>query len=436
MRVASGTKAVARLGKLGCKQRLQNRMQRLLNQTIHHRRDAQCPYPALRLRYFHFTHRRGHVLAPPQRLSYLHPVRLEPRLQLSDREPIDSGRAFVGHHALISAQPVAAFHHDFHPPWHLRFRFSSRHRTNLCTRARSRQVPPACAAVGRTCVRFCFIGSHRGLLSYSPVSASALRGLATATMASPDFWPSFPTPLEVSALKQTARSPRLSRTHLPAYTCRIYVAAFPASTGLPRDWPAHPAAPPRSASCSSGQRFAYCFLQIPSRDGHPCRSANTSPCRVWRGLSPPSECALPGAQIQKAGTQPAFRLISEYLLLGGDRVLCGLRDAELHDGLCLDLNRLTRLRVAAHTSLAVCFHQAAEARYDEHAVLLGFLDGGVSEVLQKRRRCLVRGFELLREMTYQLGLGQACSHESSSMGQLVFAMSAILYHVSCGKVAF
>ena len=65
--------------------------------------------------------------------------------------------------------------------------------------ARSRQVPPACAAVGRTCVCFCFIGSHRGRLSYSPVSASALRGLATATMASPDFWPSFPTPLEVSS---------------------------------------------------------------------------------------------------------------------------------------------------------------------------------------------------------------------------------------------
>src|SRR5271157_719711 len=37
------------------------------------------------------------------------------------------------------------------------------------------------------------------------------------------------------------------------------------------------------------------FLQIPPRDGHPCRSANTSPCRACRGLSPPSECALPGA---------------------------------------------------------------------------------------------------------------------------------------------
>jgi hypothetical protein len=47
---------------------------------------------------------------------------------------------------------------------------------------------------------------------------------------------------------------------------------------------------------------AYSFLQIPPRGGHPCRSANTSPCRVCRGLSPPNECALPGAPKQKGRT--------------------------------------------------------------------------------------------------------------------------------------
>lgn len=50
-----------------------------------------------------------------------------------------------------------------------------------------------------------------------------------------------------------------------------------------------------SASCSSGQRFAFGFLQIRSRPRHPCRSANSSPCRVSKGLAPSSECALPGA---------------------------------------------------------------------------------------------------------------------------------------------
>jgi len=56
-----------------------------------------------------------------------------------------------------------------------------------------------------------------------------------------------------------------------------------------------------SASYSSGQRFAFGFLQIRSRPRHPCRSANGSPCRVRRGLSPPSKCALPGAP-KKKGT--------------------------------------------------------------------------------------------------------------------------------------
>src|SRR6266699_3112507 len=53
--------------------------------------------------------------------------------------------------------------------------------------------------------------------------------------------------------------------------------------------------------CSSGQRFAYSFLQIPPRDGHPCCSANDSPCRVRSRLSLPSECALPGAQTKGLG---------------------------------------------------------------------------------------------------------------------------------------
>src|SRR5258706_13835211 len=41
--------------------------------------------------------------------------------------------------------------------------------------------------------------------------------------------------------------------------------------------------------CSSGQRFACGFLRIPPRDGHPCRPANDSPCRVRRRLSLPSK---------------------------------------------------------------------------------------------------------------------------------------------------
>src|SRR6266852_5829899 len=52
--------------------------------------------------------------------------------------------------------------------------------------------------------------------------------------------------------------------------------------------------------CSSDQRFACGFLQIPPHDGHPCRPANDSPCRVRRRLSLPSKSALPGAPNKKA----------------------------------------------------------------------------------------------------------------------------------------
>ena len=73
---------------------------------------------------------------------------------------------------------------------------------------------------------------------------------------------------------------------LSAYACRI--TAFHASIGLWQFWLPYPAAPPLSASCSSGQHFAWCFLQIRSHPRHPFPLADTSPCRVCRGLSPPS----------------------------------------------------------------------------------------------------------------------------------------------------
>ncbi len=67
-------------------------------------------------------------------------------------------------------------------------------------------------------------------------------------------------------------------------------------------------------SCSSDQRFACSFLQIPPRGGHPCRPANGSPCRVRRELSSPSECALPGAHRVGPGVAP--RVLSHHRAYG------------------------------------------------------------------------------------------------------------------------
>lgn len=151
------------------------------------------------------------------------------------------------------------------------------------------------------------------------------------------------------ALKQIARSPRVLRTHFPAYACRIYITALRARFGLYRNMPAHPAVLPLSASCSSGQRFAFGFLQIPPRDGHPCRSANTSPCRVCRGLSPPSECALPGAQKEKPlGLERLFQILS----LNRRSVAARLsRHAHGHSPTCIDRTKAGRIGNLNHSEI-------------------------------------------------------------------------------------
>ena len=66
--------------------------------------------------------------------------------------------------------------------------------------------------------------------------------------------------------------------------------------------------------CSSGQRFApqafpavtCSFLQIPPHGGHPCRSANCSPCRVSRGLAPPSGYDMPVTHSTRAASSAAL----------------------------------------------------------------------------------------------------------------------------------
>jgi len=49
-------------------------------------------------------------------------------------------------------------------------------------------------------------------------------------------------------------------------------------------------------SCSSGPCFACGFLQIPPRDEHPCRPANSPSYPACKKLAPSSESALPGEQ--------------------------------------------------------------------------------------------------------------------------------------------
>ncbi len=223
-------------------------MKCLLDQAVQHTGNAQDAYPALRLRYLHLAHSCRHVLARQQSLFYLRPVRLQPRLQLQDRESIDSRRSFVFHHPLVGAQHVAAFQRSFQQPAALPVSFPHQ---SPCAPPRPTQFPADSAA----------FASVLALLAYASASSARIE----VCCPTPVFhvWAFAPIARNYDALGsllaipplasrrrvalgQTARSPRVLRTHLLAYLCRIYVATFRASTGLRIYWPAHPAAPPLS----------------------------------------------------------------------------------------------------------------------------------------------------------------------------------------------
>ncbi len=151
----------------------------------------------------------------------------------------------------------------------LRFRSPICRRAKLRTASLRARLLACTTRYGHPCGCFCFIASLRDNPAYSRLRCSALRRhrllwpLLTSATASENL--SIPV-----ALRHVGRSPRVLRTHLPAYARRIYVTAFRTCIGLSISWPADPTVPPLSASCSSRQRFASGFLPTPGRPGNRC----------------------------------------------------------------------------------------------------------------------------------------------------------------------
>ena len=130
----------------------------------------------------------------------------------------------------------------------------------------------------------------------STTQGSALRPRSSrTTMASADFSCRFPPPHDNGSSKHDMRPPRVMHTCLHAYTCRIYDRTFRVSMGLWRYMPPHPARSPRMRFLFV--RSALCLRLPPHTTSRwrSCRSASTSPYRAYKGLSPSSKCALPGA---------------------------------------------------------------------------------------------------------------------------------------------
>ena len=123
------------------------------------------------------------------------------------------------------------------------------------------------------------------------MSGSVLHWVVSPTnMTSADFCIPIPTPYDVGSpmAGQVDRPPRVRHA---TFTLMPAAYTHPRSVQLSgfRD---NCLLTPRISLicdfCSSGQRFACGFLQIPPHDGHPCRPANSSRCRACRGLAPPS----------------------------------------------------------------------------------------------------------------------------------------------------
>jgi hypothetical protein len=115
----------------------------------------------------------------------------------------------------------------------------------------------------------------------------------TITQPAWPYRPKIPHPGEISglALGPSDRSPRVRRVTFALIPAASTSAASVQASGFEDIGLLTHCGRLVCDSCSSGQCFAFSFLRIPPRGAHPCRSANRPPCRVGRGLSPPSRPA-------------------------------------------------------------------------------------------------------------------------------------------------
>ena len=100
MRASTRPKAVAVLAEGRIKNGLQHLQQRLLDQTIRHRRDAELALAALWLGNRHPSHRTGPVRPPQQLLTDRGPRRTPMGDGLVNVQTVHTGCAFVGPHSL------------------------------------------------------------------------------------------------------------------------------------------------------------------------------------------------------------------------------------------------------------------------------------------------------------------------------------------------
>ena len=119
------------------------------------------------------------------------------------------------------------------------------------------------------------------------------------TMASADFYSPILLSLDNGSQWQESRPPRVRRVTCPLIPAASTSAVSVQVSGFGDMRLLTHCDRLLCDSCSSGQWFACGFLQIPPRNGHPCRSANRSPYRADSGFAPPSHPATTTTRLPK-----------------------------------------------------------------------------------------------------------------------------------------
>ena len=142
-RAATRTEPEAVPRKLRLEDGLQHLVQRLLDQAIQDRRDAQLTHPSAGLGDLHPPHRQRLVIACQQRLLDTRPMNAQVLAQGFHGHAVHARRPLVALHALQGQQHVLAGDHRFHQLRRLQAGSISRCRDLGCTHFRPLRVPPA-----------------------------------------------------------------------------------------------------------------------------------------------------------------------------------------------------------------------------------------------------------------------------------------------------
>lgn len=116
MRTTARPEAVAVLAESGIKERLQHLQQRLLDQAIRHRRDAELALAPIRFRDRHPSHRHRPVRSRQNPFADARPRRAQMSRGRLDGQTVRTSRALVGLHPFPSSLQVLARQGRFQQP--------------------------------------------------------------------------------------------------------------------------------------------------------------------------------------------------------------------------------------------------------------------------------------------------------------------------------